>query len=332
MAVVVPHNVLPDAGGNKRGNNPAAARLGNITEIIVNGLSFPRLPSFKKGTFPTLLHAQEAMKVKTFIENICKGTRGRMITGSPQRNRFEVILTPAENNLELWVQTDLRWDNAPMLSADLNANKKVIYSAVSDLYLTSGGQFGVLIQNSGGNSGLLKLGGGMPGTQGTFTGLRSNAAPDGTIYILPNDGTSGYFLKTDGAGNLSWAAGGGGGGMTSFDFSDGANSFSVEDGDTVEFTSADSSVTIDCSTADTIDLSASGGAPTDASYVVLGLNGSLSAERVLTAGTGVTITDGGVNSTVTIATAGIPNIDGGTPDSIYVVNQNADGGVPSSTF
>lgn len=42
------------------------------------------------------------------------------------------------------------------------------------------------------------------------------------------------------------------------------------------------------------------GAPTDASYVVLGLNGTLSNERVLTAGSGVTITDGGANGDVTI--------------------------------
>lgn len=29
---------------------------------------------------------------------------------------------------------------------------------------------------------------------------------------------------------------------------------------------------------------------------------------------------------------GIPNIDGGTPDSVFLVNQNADGGDPSSTY
>lgn len=43
-----------------------------------------------------------------------------------------------------------------------------------------------------------------------------------------------------------------------------------------------------------------GGAPTDASYVTLGTNGTLSDERVLTAGTGITITDAGAGSTVTV--------------------------------
>ncbi len=48
-----------------------------------------------------------------------------------------------------------------------------------------------------------------------------------------------------------------------------------------------------------------GGAPTNAQYVTLALNASLTAERVLTAGAGISITDGGANGPVTIAsTAG----------------------------
>jgi len=44
-----------------------------------------------------------------------------------------------------------------------------------------------------------------------------------------------------------------------------------------------------------------GGAPTGAQYVTLATDGTLSAERVLTAGSGITITDGGAGSTVTVA-------------------------------
>lgn len=44
-----------------------------------------------------------------------------------------------------------------------------------------------------------------------------------------------------------------------------------------------------------------GGAPTNASYVVIALNGTLTAERVLTAGSGISITDGGAGGNVTIA-------------------------------
>src|SRR6266508_2261785 len=42
-----------------------------------------------------------------------------------------------------------------------------------------------------------------------------------------------------------------------------------------------------------------GAAPSTVSYVTLASSTSLSAERVLTAGTGITLTDGGVNSTIT---------------------------------
>lgn len=43
------------------------------------------------------------------------------------------------------------------------------------------------------------------------------------------------------------------------------------------------------------------GAPTDATYLTLGTNASLSDERVLTAGTGISITDAGAGSTATVA-------------------------------
>ena len=47
-----------------------------------------------------------------------------------------------------------------------------------------------------------------------------------------------------------------------------------------------------------------GGAPTSAAYVTIGANATLTGERALTAGTGITIADGGANSTVTINASG----------------------------
>lgn len=44
-----------------------------------------------------------------------------------------------------------------------------------------------------------------------------------------------------------------------------------------------------------------GGAPSGAQYVTLATDGTLSAERVLTAGTGITLTDAGAGSTLTVA-------------------------------
>ena len=47
-----------------------------------------------------------------------------------------------------------------------------------------------------------------------------------------------------------------------------------------------------------------GGAPTNAQYVTLATNGTLTQERVLTAGTGITLTDGGAGGNLTIDAAG----------------------------
>ena len=59
---------------------------------------------------------------------------------------------------------------------------------------------------------------------------------------------------------------------------------------------------------------AGGGAPTGASYLVLGLDGTLTAERILVAGAGLTSTDGGANGNLTL------NIGAGTGISVAADN------------
>lgn len=59
-----------------------------------------------------------------------------------------------------------------------------------------------------------------------------------------------------------------------------------------------------------------GGAPTDATYVTLSTNGTLTNERVLTAGFGIDIADSGANSPVTLA---IKSNDVADPGASYVV-------------
>ena len=46
------------------------------------------------------------------------------------------------------------------------------------------------------------------------------------------------------------------------------------------------------------------GAPTDAQYITLATDGDLSAERVLTAGDNISLTDAGAGGTLTIAATG----------------------------
>lgn len=64
-----------------------------------------------------------------------------------------------------------------------------------------------------------------------------------------------------------------------------------------------------------------GGAPTNASYVTMALNATLTNERVLTAGTNITITDGGANGPVTIAAAT------GAPSTATYVTMTTDAGL-----
>jgi hypothetical protein len=54
----------------------------------------------------------------------------------------------------------------------------------------------------------------------------------------------------------------------------------------------------------------SGGAPVGASYLTLSSDGTLTGERVLTAGTNISVSDGGANSTLTINVANSPTFSG----------------------
>lgn len=72
--------------------------------------------------------------------------------------------------------------------------------------------------------------------------------------------------------------------------------------------------------------SGSGGAPTGASYVTLATDGTLTSERVLTAGSGISIADAGAGSTVTIAANG-----GGGVTGQLVVVKSADTSRNSTT-
>lgn len=58
------------------------------------------------------------------------------------------------------------------------------------------------------------------------------------------------------------------------------------------------------------------GAPVDAQYVVLTANANLTVERVLTAGTAISLTDNGAGSTVVVANTGVTSIIAGTGISV----------------
>ena len=71
--------------------------------------------------------------------------------------------------------------------------------------------------------------------------------------------------------------------------------------ETLAFTAGSGISISESAGAVTITNSVSSGAPTNASYVVIGTNPSLSNERVLTAGTGISLSDAGANGAITVA-------------------------------
>lgn len=81
----------------------------------------------------------------------------------------------------------------------------------------------------------------------------------------------------------------------------------------------------------TIDAAGGSGAPASAQYVTLATDGGLSAERVLTAGTGISLSDGGANNNATLAMniSGLSGPSGAvSPFNDYVaIHSAADGAV-----
>lgn len=75
------------------------------------------------------------------------------------------------------------------------------------------------------------------------------------------------------------------------------------EGSNVTLTIADNPTTgaVDVTVAATGGGGGGGGAPTGASYVTLGVDSTLTAERVLVAGTALTLSDGGAGGNVTLA-------------------------------
>jgi hypothetical protein len=72
-----------------------------------------------------------------------------------------------------------------------------------------------------------------------------------------------------------------------------------------------------------------GGAPTDASYLLLSTNANLTNERVLTAGSGISLTDGGAGSTLTISATGAAS---GTSDFILIESKYVTTATQTLTF
>ena len=130
---------------------------------------------------------------------------------------------------------------------------------------------------------------------GFLTGGGGSGAPtDAEYVVMALNGTLTNERKLTAGSRISITDGGAGGNVTI-----------AADASPVTSIVAGTNITISpVSGLGDVTINGASGAPTDASYVTLGLNGDLSAERVLTAGSGITLTDGGAGSTLTIAASG----------------------------
>ena len=208
-------------------------------KFVSTAPQWPPIPAFNKGQTPTLLETAEAQKVAAFIANSLFHSSGRLLTGSPHRNRFELTQTPRGNDFQLWIQTDLIFDLAPHLGGELNVNGFPIASYGKHLILKPHGNNSVLISGGEGWPGTLLLGG-PPSAGGnqSFIGIQCPSNPDETIYKWPGaDGTSGHVLSTNGSGTMSWVApGGGGGGGYTWEVTASSGTFqTVSSGDQVDW-------------------------------------------------------------------------------------------------
>ncbi|MBS33966.1 MAG: hypothetical protein CMO68_06115 [Verrucomicrobiales bacterium] len=229
---------------------PAVGQLlgPRAVKFVATAPQWPPIPSFNQGQTPTLLEAREAQKVGAFIANWLFYTSGQLVTGSPDRNRFELTQTPRGNDLQLWIQTDLIFDNSPQLGGGLHVNGHPIFEHGRDIVIHPHGRNALKVQGGEGWPGTLRLGG--PPSSRKWIAIQCPSSPDNTVYVWPAaDGTSGQVLTTDGSGALSWGAGGGGGGYSYWKATADVESAEVDGEDELIFESSDGALAISLSSA-----------------------------------------------------------------------------------
>lgn len=245
--------------------------------------------------FPAESH-ESALDKLTLITQELSETQDRALTLPTTASGISTVLPTATANYYL------RWNSAA------TALESVSLASLGSSTL-SGVTNEVLISGSGAYTAGLSTTLVFPGTvKTTSTGIDYKSTNSNTVTLkapaslsasytltLPaDDGSSNYVLITDGNGVLSWSA------STSGD----VLSLATGGGSAGQVLTNGGAGTHSWVTPTVY-------ATTTPSYVTLGTTTDLANERVLTAGTGITVTDAGAGSTVTIS----PNINGLTEDT-----------------
>jgi hypothetical protein len=169
--------------------------------------------NYKKGTRPTLLESVEAIKVVRFIENMVFRSTANIFTGGPKRNYFRVDFRN-DGKVDFWlgVQTDLIFDPDPTLASNLKLNGQDIFANLAGSKFIQNANEGLLISGQSGFPGSIFLQCDPANGTNSVGFISPATVPASVVWTLPAaDGTASQFLQTDGAGVLTWAAGGGGG-------------------------------------------------------------------------------------------------------------------------
>ena len=231
--------------------------------------------AFRKGTTPTLLDSRQARRVKSFIENLVFRSMFEITTGAPPANSFQVDFS---NDQETWfrlaLQTALHFDPAPHLGGNLRLHGFNIVASGPGSKFIQHSKIGFPIHPQNFPSDTVDAFGANIRLFGWDSGTPYNVG-----FRCPPATDLAGSSSLDADNGLIWV-------------------LPYEDGSDGQVLQTDGSKVLSF-----VD-NAGGGAPVGASYVVIGADPTLTHERVLTAGTGITITDGGANSTVTIATTG----------------------------
>ena len=162
-------------------------------------------PDFTVGSWPTLLDAEQAHKVKSFIEGIALRSKFKIITGNVSRPAFEILWGSQGPTWQIEIPTALRLDVDPYLGAHLKLDGYDVVANRSGTVFKMSPE-GLQISQRGGGGGKVVLLEGGSGSGGVGQGFKAASGGESMVWsMMPEDGSVSQFIETNGAGALKFA-------------------------------------------------------------------------------------------------------------------------------